>query len=125
MAAFIRPSPSCDCDGTPNESITSPEGPLWGERTFRAVRKVGREVFSAAGLERRGREPMMAPEIVDSQDSAAAGSSPVGKLSRRTMLRLTAFAAAAAPTLGELVSAPAAHAEGGGGGGGDDNGENA
>jgi len=41
------------------------------------------------------------------------------------MLRLTAFAAAAAPTLGELVSAPAAHAEGGGGGGGDDNGGNA
>jgi amidase len=57
----------------------------------------------------------MVGEIVDSQDSPTASSSVAGRLSRRAMLRLTAFAAAAAPTLGQLASAPAAHAEGGGG----------
>lgn len=58
--------------------------------------------------------------IPDSQRSAATGSGPGGRVTRRTVLRLTALAAAAAPSLAELASAPAAHAQADG----QDNGDN-
>jgi amidase len=48
---------------------------------------------------------------VESQGENALGSNAFGKVSRRTVLRLTALAAAAAPTLNQLVSAPAVRAQ--------------
>jgi amidase len=53
----------------------------------------------------------MIGENVDTLDSAGAETESPGRLSRRTMLRLTAFAAAASPTIGQLVAAPAVHAQ--------------
>jgi amidase len=52
--------------------------------------------------------------IGGSADTTARGAaefSGTGRLRRRTVLRLTALAAAAAPTLGQIAFAPAAHAQ--------------
>jgi len=53
---------------------------------------------------------MLGPGVEPQGDNALSARA-LGKVSRRTVLRLTAMAAAAAPTLSQLVSAPPAHAQ--------------
>ncbi|HLZ29529.1 MAG TPA: amidase [Chloroflexota bacterium] len=57
-----------------------------------------------------GTTVMLGPGVEPQGDNALSARA-LGKVSRRTVLRLTAMAAAAAPTLSQLVSAPPAHAQ--------------
>ena len=50
-------------------------------------------------------------QVIDRSAEEAQSSTTFGKVSRRSILRFTALAAAAAPTLGQLALAPAAQAQ--------------
>src|SRR5258708_28008098 len=69
------------------------------------------------------KEGRMNGEGIDRSSNGTQSPTTVGKVSRRAVLRFTALAAAAAPTLGQLTLAPVAQAQAAPGAAGDNHGE--